>query len=284
MNNSLRDIALNKLAERAKELRCIYQVMEALKDEEAEIIFVFNRVLEAIPPGYQHPTVCEACIILEGKCYPSLDYKETPWMQRAEIVIDNHVSGEILVCYTQAVFEGENAFLQEEQKLLNTIAEHLSRYLFHRRLKKTLEQAAALEAMNEPSVESSLFTYESDEHWKWRLNVCEKIACMMDMERLGVEAVYVIGSTKNASAGPGSDIDLLVHFSGTAEQANELRAWIEGWGLGLAELNFLKTGYATSGSLIDLHIITNEDIRKSDSYAAMIGATDNSARLLRSRK
>jgi predicted nucleotidyltransferase len=205
-------------------------------------------------------------------------------MQCAEIVIDNHVSGKIEVCYTQKVFEGEHAFLQEEQKLLNAIAEHLSRYLFHRRLKKTLEQAAAQEGINEPSVESSLLTYESDEHWKWRLNICEKIARMLDMERLGVEAVYVIGSTKNASAGPGSDIDLLVHFSGTAEQANELRAWTEGWGLGLAELNFLKTGYATIGSLIDLHIITNEDIRKGDSYAAMIGATDNSARLLRSRK
>jgi predicted nucleotidyltransferase len=283
MEGDLRDIRLNKLNERAKELKCIYQVCEALKDEQAELIGVFKSVLEAIPPGYQHPTVCEARIILEDKQYTSSDFAETQWMQKAEIVIDNHVAGEIQVCYMQDVFDSGMVFLPEEQKLLNAIADHLSRFIFHRRLKKTLEISLAADIGTEPNGDSSLLVYESDEHWKWRFHVSEKIAEMADFEKFGIVAIYLIGSTKNGNAGPGSDIDLMVHFRGNAEQENLLKAWIEGWGMGLSELNFLKTGYMTQGSLIDCHILTDEDIRNQTSFAAMIGSASNSARLLRSK-
>lgn len=284
MEGNLRDIQLTKLTERAKELKCMYQVIEALKDETAELTSIFKSILEAIPPGYQHPTVCEARIILEGKQYASLDFAETPWMQLAEIVIDNHVSGEIQVCYLQKVFDNTPVFLPEEQKLLNAIADHLSRFIFHRRLKNTLESSLSADNAAEPDGDSSLLYYESDEHWKWRYHVSEKIASMMDMDRFGVEAIYIIGSTKNGNAGPGSDIDIMVHFRGNPAQAAEMKAWMEGWGLGLSELNFFKTGYVTPGSLIDFHIVTDEDIRDKTSYAAMIGSQENSARLLRSIK
>jgi len=283
MENQLRDIQLTKLTERAKELKCIYQVIEALKDETADLTTILKSILEAIPPGYQHPTICEARIILEGKQYASLDFIETPWMQRVEIIIDNHVSGEIQVCYVQKVFDSTPTFLPEEQKLLNAIADHLSRFIFHRRLKKTLELSLSAEVGTEPNGDSSLLNYESDEHWKWRYQVSKKIANLMDMDRFGVEAFYIIGSTKSGKAGPGSDIDLMVHFRGNPGQEKELKAWMEGWGLGLSELNFLKTGYVITGSLIDFHIITDEDLRNKTSYAAMIGSADNSARLLRSR-
>ena len=283
MESGFRDIQLNKLNERAKELKCIYQVCEALKNENAELIAVFKSVLEAIPSGYQYTTVCEARIILEGKQYSSPDFVETQWMQRAEIVIDNHVAGELQACYIQDVFETGMVFLSEEQKLLNAIADHLSRFIFQRRLKKTLEISLAQENGSESNEDSTLLAYESDEHWKWRFHVSEKIAAIADFDRFGIEAIYLIGSTKNGNAGPGSDIDLLVHFRGNPGQEKEFKAWIEGWGLGLSELNFLKTGYVIRGSLIDCHILKDEDFRNNSSYAAMIGSVENSARLLRSR-
>ena len=283
MESELRDIKLNKLSERAKELKCLYQVAEALKDENVELIKVFKAVLDAIPPGYQYPTVCEARIILEGKEYASADFKETQWIQTADIVIDNHVAGEIQVCYMQDVFEKNFVFLPEEQRLLNTIADSLSRFIFHRRLKKTLELAMTQEIPVETNGDSSLLAYESDEHWKWRFHVAEKIAEKADFERFGIEAIYLIGSTKNGNAGPASDIDLMIHFTGGPEQKKLLQSWIEGWGLGLAEFNFLKTGYRTQGSLIDCHLITDEDIVNKTSFVTMIGSVTNSARLLRSR-
>jgi hypothetical protein len=107
----------------------------------------------------------------------------------------------------------------------------------------------------------------------------ERIAAQMDPERFGIESLYIIGSVKNATAGPASDIDLLIHFTGTEKQLFELRAWLEGWSLSLAHQNFLRTGYRTDG-LLDVHIVTDEDIRKRTSFAIKIGAVSDAARLI----
>jgi len=120
----------------------------------------------------------------------------------------------------------------------------------------------------------------SDDHWKWRLRMSEKIASEIEPARFGVLACYVFGSTKNATAGPGSDIDMLIHFRGSDEQRKELETWLQGWGKCLAEMNYLKTGYELS-TLLDVHIITDEDIKNKNSYAVKIGAVTDSARELR---
>ena len=83
--------------------------------------------------------------------------------------------------------------------------------------------------------------------------------------------VYLFGSSNSGMAGPGSDIDLLVHFDGSEAQRKDLLHWLEGWSLSLAEMNYLKTGYTSKG-LLDVHIVTDEDIRKKTSYAIKIGA------------
>jgi predicted nucleotidyltransferase len=117
------------------------------------------------------------------------------------------------------------------------------------------------------------------QYWQWRLRMAQRIAADLDPERFGVEALYVFGSTKNATAGPASDIDLLVHHRGTEAQRDELLSWLEGWGLCLAELNYLRTGYRTD-NLLDVHIVTDEDIEQKTSYAARIGAVTDPAREL----
>ena len=42
------------------------------------------------------------------------------------------------------------------------------------------------------------------------------------------------------------------------------------------EINYMRTGYK-SGGLLDVHIITDEDISKKTSYAVKIGATTDPA-------
>lgn len=116
-------------------------------------------------------------------------------------------------------------------------------------------------------------------HWQWRLRMCQQIAASLDPDRFGVVSLYVFGSTKNATAGPASDIDLLVHFRGTPKQRHDLELWLEGWSLSLDEMNYLQTGYRSSG-LLDAHIITDKDIANRNSYASKIGAITDAARPL----
>jgi hypothetical protein len=131
--------------------------------------------------------------------------------------------------------------------------------------------------LSEPLVEADL--PKQEKFWRWRIQMAERIAAQLDPERHGVAGFYIFGSTKNATAGPGSDIDVLVHFRGTPEQRKQLETWLEGWSLCLAEMNFMRTGYRTDG-LLDAHFITDEDIEKKTSYASKIGAVTDPARPL----
>jgi hypothetical protein len=118
-----------------------------------------------------------------------------------------------------------------------------------------------------------------DSHWKWRLRMVERLASLLDAKRFGVKSLYLIGSVKNATAGPDSDVDLLVHFVGSEPQKRDLLAWLEGWSLSLGEVNFLRTGRRLDG-LLDVHVVTDDDILRHTSFAAKIGATTDAARPL----
>jgi hypothetical protein len=116
----------------------------------------------------------------------------------------------------------------------------------------------------------------SDDHWHWRLRMAERIAGQLDPGRFGVKAMYVFGSTKNATAGPDSDIDLLIHFQGSEQQKQQLVLWLEGWSLCLSEINYSRTGCKSDG-LIDYHLLTDEDIAKKTDFAMKIDAATNAA-------
>jgi predicted nucleotidyltransferase len=274
--------ALGGLKERAKELKCLYEVEELMKDSEKDIREVFKGLLGIIPLGWQYTTVCECRIIYDGEHFMTEDFKETEWMQTAEINIDGNIAGEIQVCYTQFIrLSGDSQFLPEEQKLLNTIAERLSRYIFVQKLRKSVQVLSTADNQAQhPDELKVVLTTDSDEHWKWRFRIAETLASKMDMKDFGAKAIYLIGSSKNANAGPSSDIDLMIHFTGSKNQLERLKAWIEGWSLCLGYFNHLKTGHKVD-RLIDLHIITDKDIEKKSSFAVQINGVNERARLLR---
>ncbi|MCX6554988.1 MAG: nucleotidyltransferase domain-containing protein [Candidatus Aminicenantes bacterium] len=139
--------------------------------------------------------------------------------------------------------------------------------------------ATPLTVSDETGDKKELSETASDDHWHWRLRMAERIASQLDGSRFGVKAMYVFGSTKNATSGPGSDIDLLIHFRGSEDQLQQLILWLEGWSLCLAEINYSRTGYKSDG-LIDYHILTDDDIAKKSSYAVKIGAITDAARPL----
>lgn len=271
--------ALERLTERAKELNCLYHLEELLISDDSNYNKLFPHLIEIIPQAFQYPTICEVRIEFEGKLYTSVDYKETPWSLRADLIVDNNEAGFIKVNYMQLVEQqATGIFLPEEQKLINTIANRVSEQIFFSRLKRSLD---VLESQISPqNGEEPILKPESDAHWKWRYHMSELIASLIDPVHFGVEAMYLIGSTKNATAGPGSDIDIMLHFKGNLGQLAELKAWIGGWSYCLSEMNYQKTGYPTNG-LIDLHIITDEDIINKTSFAIMINDPNNRARPLR---
>ncbi|MDR1893928.1 MAG: nucleotidyltransferase domain-containing protein [Spirochaetales bacterium] len=115
-----------------------------------------------------------------------------------------------------------------------------------------------------------------EDHWRWRLAMAERIAKTLDTGALGVKAFYVLGSSKNGTAGPESDIDLLIHVTGEAEKTAKLNLWLSGWSLCLEQVNYLRTG-KRGGGVLDIQLITDKDLAENSSYAQKIGAVTDAA-------
>ena len=281
-NEYLDQEKINSLREREKEMKCLYKVQEIISENLPVDEFLME-IVKHIWGGWQYPIITRVKIIFEDKIYKEAGWEETEWVQFSDIIIDEEISGRIEVYYTKfKQMVRDSQFLPEEQKLLNTIAHQIGNHIFNKRLKKTLEildtEKLQKEIIDDHS--TSLMHSQANVHWKWRYDFANIIAQKLDMGKFSVKAFYIIGSTKNANAGPASDIDLLVHFEGNPTQELELKAWFEGWSLCLSEMNFLKTGYKTDG-LIDLHIVTDEDIKNKNSFATMIGAITDGAKLIK---
>src|SRR3954469_10553302 len=214
------------LRERAKELRCLYTVASALADRGEAPQVVFQWVLDALPSAWQYPEDTTARIEYFGRTHALGDFVDTPHRLRSPISIWRTPVGFIEVHYkTSKPDAWEGPFLREERELLDNIAHRIGEYLEWKQRELGGERVGS-----------------APEHWRWRQRFAERIAATIDPRRFGVHAVYLFGSTKAGSAGIGSDIDLMVVLQGDSQQESDLRAWLEGWSLCLAEVSFQLYG------------------------------------------
>jgi predicted nucleotidyltransferase len=117
------------------------------------------------------------------------------------------------------------------------------------------------------------------EHSCWRLRMAEQIALHCDAKRWGVKALYAFGSAVIGTAGPDSEIGLVVHFDGRPQHRKELEIWFQAWSLSLAEMVHVKTGYQTDG-LLDVHFVTGDDLVGEKPVSAKIKVPPESVREL----
>jgi pyruvate, water dikinase len=122
--------SLLKLAERAKELECLYKVEEAINNSEGSEKVFFKELIRIIPAGMQFSTICEVKIEYNSVSYQSEDFQDSEWRIKSDLLINKKYAGFIQVVYTQMIkSDSENQFLPEEEKLLETIASRISCWL-----------------------------------------------------------------------------------------------------------------------------------------------------------
>ena len=135
------DALIHDLRERAKELSTLYKVQELLGAPKLSIEEVCQGIVEVLPPGWQYPDVCHARMTYAETIFKTPGYKETPWVQSADITVQNDKVGQISVCYTEErPPSDEGPFLKEERKLINTIAEQFGFYLLHQQLRQVFQE------------------------------------------------------------------------------------------------------------------------------------------------
>lgn len=156
----------------------------------------------------------------------------------------------------------------------NYLSTLFPKYKNYRHVVKVIKTADLLEGGNvciimDGDTNEALAYLKPPDHWSWRMNKVEEIASNLEKDRYGIQALYLIGSTKTGEAGPGSDIDLIAHVKATDEQKSLLMDWFEKQGKKLAKENQQRTGIETE-NLLDVHIITDEDLKNNTSWASHI--------------
>lgn len=142
---------VHDLQERAKELNCLYKVQELLSQPDLSLEEICQGIIKAIPPGWQHPDICQAQITLHGNICQTVEFTETPWTQKAEIYVQDEVVGHITVAYTEERPEkDEGPFLKEERKLIDTIAELLGYTILNKRLREVFEEQRKMDQQRKP--------------------------------------------------------------------------------------------------------------------------------------
>ena len=126
------------LSDRVKEIGCLYSVIGLLgnkkysSDEEK-----IHDIVKLIPTGWQYPEDTCVQIILEGQEYKTDNFKETPWRQTAEILVNGEPKGILAVSYLQEKpAKDEGPFYMEERTLIDVIAKFLGEMIELKLLKK----------------------------------------------------------------------------------------------------------------------------------------------------
>jgi len=144
-----RKLAELQLAERVKELRCLYQVLELTTSAELSQVEVLAQVARLLPASLQQPETAVARVEVEGEVYTSDTWTEPACALRGAIVADGRQLGSVTLGYLLADSAEEEAFIPEERVLLDGVCIHLGRMLHSRRMAEMLSQAERLKVVGE---------------------------------------------------------------------------------------------------------------------------------------
>ncbi len=115
------------LMERVKELTCLYDMARIAADTSLGIENMLMGIVEILPEAWQYPKEAFAKIIFDERIYSTPNYPKIVRRQRSTLTISGKCRGYIEVAYPKRQgAHHQKYFLDEEQKLLDTVAREVS--------------------------------------------------------------------------------------------------------------------------------------------------------------
>lgn len=114
------------IGERVKELNCLYKISELANSPAKTMEEILQESVAFIPPSYQFPDIASARIIFDNKAYLSAHFEASEIKQTSLITSGETSLGKVEVFYKAGnTIDTKAIFLQEEQLLLDSIADIL---------------------------------------------------------------------------------------------------------------------------------------------------------------
>ncbi len=126
LKNDIYKKQTHDLAERVKELNCLYNITKLAETPEITIEEMIRGTVDLIPHSYQYPDVTSVRIKLYDDVISSSNFKESQWKQTSDILVKNKPVGIVEVVYLEEKPESdEGPFLKEERSLIHAISKQL---------------------------------------------------------------------------------------------------------------------------------------------------------------
>lgn len=132
------NLLIYKLSERTKELECMYNISKMLRNINKSLEEILIVVSEMVPSGWQSPVDVRCKILFKNKEYVSVPFKETKWKQISHLHVNNKILGSINVFYTGPWNGPGIPFIEEEQNLLDLIANSLCETIEHKQYEEEI--------------------------------------------------------------------------------------------------------------------------------------------------
>ena len=111
------------LMERVKELTCLYDIARIAADTSLSVEDLLSGIVRILPKAWQYPIDAYAKVVFDNRMYSTTNYPRFVRRQRSAITINGERRGYIEVAYLQKQgAKNRNPFLEEEQRLLDTVA------------------------------------------------------------------------------------------------------------------------------------------------------------------
>jgi len=131
-----------EVTERLKESACLYAISNLLGNLDISLKEKLQATVDLIPSGWEYPGITCARINLGGQTFQTNNFKEAPWKQASDIVVDGKKAGTLEVCYLEERGKGdEGPFLKEGRNLIDTIAKRVAEHIETRRTEEALYKA-----------------------------------------------------------------------------------------------------------------------------------------------
>jgi len=126
------------IRERLKELTCMYTISNSIRTRET-LDEIFQDTVDAIPPGWHYPQITRGKLHYNDREWVSEPFKDTAWKQSSDIIIKGQKLGVLEVYYLEErPILDEGPFMQEERKLINSIAQTLTEVIVRKQAEEKL--------------------------------------------------------------------------------------------------------------------------------------------------
>jgi hypothetical protein len=125
---------ISALQERAKELACLYEIEDCLKDPDATLDTVLRGIVRAVPTAWERPAAWKVRIVLRQSTFQSPGFRESSCFYRADIITQDEPVGTIEICRVQQASRSKQGPLaQEKRRLVDAVARRVGQFVsFHR--------------------------------------------------------------------------------------------------------------------------------------------------------